>query len=158
MTEEKSTESVKEKATDLVKSVWLAGLGAYGKTLDSAQGQIDTLAGKVKDVESKTGKNFTEFFDNLIVKGKSLEESSQGKFSEAKEKASVNYEEMMSQLKSGVKNMGSLPLVKLGKSASSDQLKDISTKLDEILEQVSTTAKPKAKRTASAKKVSEPAE
>jgi hypothetical protein len=158
MSEEKSIESGKDKAAGLVKSVWLAGLGAYGKTLDSAQGQIDTISGKVKEVETKTGKNFTTFFEELVVKGKSLEEESQGKLSEAKEKASVNYEELLTQLKSGVKSIGSFPLAKMTKSGSSEQLKDISTKLDEILEQVNKSAKPKAKRAASAQKVSEPAE
>ncbi len=155
MTEEKTKESVdfKEvagKATGLAKNIWLAGLGAYAKAADGAQVQYDTLTGKVKDAEQKAEKTTATFFEDLVSKGKIVEETSQVKLSEVKEKATVSLEDRLSQVKANLKNM---PKLAVGSSKTA-QLADISEKLDTILASVTVAPVVSAPKKAAVKKTS----
>ncbi len=38
-----TTKNVSDKASEIAKNIWLAGLGAYGKTFDEAQGRLERL-------------------------------------------------------------------------------------------------------------------
>ncbi len=159
MAEENAKESVDlkdmaGKASELAKNIWLAGLGAYAKAADGAQEQYGVLTGKVKDVEQKAEKSTANFFEDLVTKGKKIEEVSQVKFTEVKEKASVSLEERLAQVKS---NISSMP--KLSPSAKAAQLDEISEKLDAILTSMSSEAATTKKKTAkkSAAKVAEEA-
>ncbi len=58
---------VAEKASEVAKRIWLAGLGAYGIALDEAVDQY----GKVSD---KVSKETSKIFDELVEKGKLLED------------------------------------------------------------------------------------
>lgn len=135
-----------EKTSDLAKNIWLAGLGAYAKAMDGAQDQYGILTGKVKEAEEKAEKTTVTLFEDLVSKGKKIEETSQVKFTEAKEKATTSLEERLTQVKS---NISGLPKLATGKK--SEQLDEISEKLDTILAAISKDAAP-AKKT-SAKKV-----
>jgi poly(hydroxyalkanoate) granule-associated protein len=56
-------ESIKERvssAEDFAKKIWLAGLGAYGKSYDDIQERIDSL-------------NVSRLFNDLVKKGEQLE-------------------------------------------------------------------------------------
>jgi len=39
MSDEKS--KVSDKASEIAKNIWLAGVGAYGKAVDEAQGRLE---------------------------------------------------------------------------------------------------------------------
>lgn len=67
---------VSEKAGELAKKIWLAGLGAYGKAYDEAKVQVDHLGG-----------NGTKFFDELVAKGRKLDTETQKTVKQVKSKA-----------------------------------------------------------------------
>jgi hypothetical protein len=129
MADTKEIKEMAEKASDLAKNIWLAGLGAYGKALDEAHGQYEKVSEKVN-------KESTRLFDELVAKGKKLEGETQVKFNEVKEKSSATLEERLAQVKDSM-NFTS-------KNADvASQLEELSSKLDLVLEALGakTTAK-----------------
>ena len=56
MSDDKS--NVSDKASEIAKNIWLAGLGAYGKAFDEAQDRID-----------KASKEPPRLFKDLVAKG-----------------------------------------------------------------------------------------
>jgi hypothetical protein len=143
MAEEKTKEikEMAEKASDLAKNIWLAGLGAYGKAFDEAQGTYQKVTDKVKQAQEST-----KMFDDLVEKGKELEGETQGQLQEVKEKANVNLEERLSKVKE------SLTFNFKKSSDSDDLLGEISTKLDLVLSALETKeTKAPAKKTATRK-------
>lgn len=49
--------------TDIARRIWLAGVGAYGRAFETAQGQFDKLAGTA-----------SEAFEQLVARGEALED------------------------------------------------------------------------------------
>lgn len=140
MSEEKTAE-IKDKATDLAKNIWLAGLGAYGRAIDEAQGTYQKVSEKVKVAQEST-----KLFDDLVEKGKTLEGSTQEKILEVKEKANVNLEERIAKVKDSLSFNFKKP------KASDELLEEISQKLDLVLAAVEKpAAKAPAKRAAAKK-------
>lgn len=76
-TETKDEKSSIDRAGDLAKNVWLAGLGAYGKAFDEA-----------KDAYEKASKETPKLFDELVKKGEELEAETLDVINETKEKVS----------------------------------------------------------------------
>jgi len=145
MADTKEIKEMAEKASDLAKNIWLAGLGAYGKALDEAQGQYEKVSEKVN-------KESTRLFDELVAKGKKLEGETSHKLHEVKEKSTATLEERLSQVK------GSLTFT----SKSTDlatQIEELSSKLDLVLEALGAKAapakKPAVKKAASSAKAAE---
>jgi polyhydroxyalkanoate synthesis regulator phasin len=60
-----------EKASELARNIWLAGLGAYGKAWDQAQDRFH-----------QTEKDTAKLFEDLVSKGQKLEEETQKKVQE----------------------------------------------------------------------------
>jgi predicted nucleic acid-binding Zn-ribbon protein len=134
---------VGDKAGDLAKSIWLAGLGAYGKAFDEAQGRYE-----------KVSKETSRMFDELVVKGKKLEDDTSGKLHDAKEKSTSTLDERITKVRQ------SLGFGEFSKDAKIDDLsakvEELSHKLDQVLKAVGETEqKPKAARSRSASKSSE---
>ncbi|WP_100642850.1 phasin-related domain-containing protein [Alteromonas facilis] len=66
------TDQIKAKfneAEEFARKIWLAGLGAYGKSIDEAQGRYEQLSTDAQKV-----------FEDLVVKGEALETNAKGKF------------------------------------------------------------------------------
>ncbi len=152
--ERKMSESIEikemaEKASELAKNIWLAGLGAYGKAIDEAQGQYEKVSGKVtekvEDVKSSTTEESTKLFDELVAKGKKLEDETTEKLSEVKEKTSNNLEDRLAQVKS------SLTFASRNDGNVEAQLDDLSKKLDLVIEALGakSTTKKTVKKSAS---------
>lgn len=57
------------EAEEFARKIWLAGLGAYGKSIDEAQGRYEQLSADTQKV-----------FEDLVVKGEALESDAKGKF------------------------------------------------------------------------------
>ena len=142
-----------EKASEIARNIWLAGLGAYGKALDEAQDQYGKVTGKVNEqvekVKTQTSEDTTRLFDELVAKGKKLEGDTQERLSEVKDKASSNLEERLAQVKSGLSFT----------SKSSDleaKIDAISQKLDLLVDSMGSKPAPKkaTKKAASTKKAS----
>jgi len=77
-----------ESGETVARKIWLAGLGAYGKSVEDAHDQID-----------KASQEASKFFHDLVSKGQSIEDHSRealkeriseakGRFSEARERIS----------------------------------------------------------------------
>ena len=136
MPESKDIKELADKASETAKNIWLAGLGAYGKALDEAQDQFDKVTDKVN-------KESTRLFDELVAKGKKLESETSEKLTEAKEKSSANLEDRLTQVKES--------LTFTSKAAQqSDQLDEVSKKLDLIIEALGAKKAPAKKKTAKA--------
>jgi polyhydroxyalkanoate synthesis regulator phasin len=122
-----------EKAGELAKNIWLAGLGAYGKAVDETQGQYEKTSEKVNQESSR-------LFDELVAKGKEIEGETQTKCAEFKEKSSASLEERLAQVKAnlsfGTKN-----------TELAAKVDELSEKLDLIIDSLK---KPAAKKAAAA--------
>jgi len=107
-------EAIKSKvgdAEEFARKIWLAGLGAYGKSIDEVQSNYEKMNAEA-----------TKLFDELVVKGESLETEAKGKF---KEKA--NIEERVADVR---KKLG------LDKQSDEDKIAELSAKIDALTEVV----------------------
>lgn len=65
-------DSIKEKVTqaeEFARKIWLAGLGAYGKSFDEVTGRVENLNGEAAKV-----------FEELVAKGEKIEAGAKDKF------------------------------------------------------------------------------
>ena len=112
-------EAIKEKfdvAEDTARKIWLAGLGAYGKSVDTVQGQYE-----------KINTDSNRIFNDLVAKGEALEQETKTKI---KEKTAVDQRISDVRQKLG-----------LDKSAQDTKLEDLSKKIDDLTEIVAKLAK-----------------
>ena len=65
MSNEKS--KVTDKASEIAKNIWLAGVGAYGKAVEDAQGRLE-----------KVGMEPPKLFRELVKAGSALEDDARG--------------------------------------------------------------------------------
>ena len=112
-------EMIKEKfdvAEDVARKIWLAGLGAYGKSVDGVQGQYE-----------KVNADSNRIFNELVAKGEVLEGEAKTKI---KEKTAVD--QRISDVR---KKLG------LDKSEESDKINELSKKIDDLTDIVAKLAK-----------------
>jgi len=112
-------EVIKEKfdvAEDTARKIWLAGLGAYGKSIDSVQGQYE-----------KINADGNRIFNELVAKGEALETETKEKI---KEKTAVDQRIADVRQKLG-----------LDKSAQENKLDELNKKIDDLTEIVAKLAK-----------------
>ena len=69
MTKIDTIKSKVNEAEEFGRKIWLAGLGAYGKSFDEAQGRYEKIS-----VEA------SKMFDELVIKGSKLETDAKDKF------------------------------------------------------------------------------
>jgi hypothetical protein len=121
-----------DKASEVAKSIWLAGLGAYGKAFDEAVNQY-----------GKVSKETSKMFDDLVEVGRKLDSESHAKLTKAKSKTTATIEERINKVRGSV-NLGALSIG--GDSAKIEELNSkidvLSEKLDALLDGM--PAKPKA--------------
>ena len=94
-------------AEEFARKIWLAGLGAYGKSFDGVQGQYEKLNASA-----------SELFDELVTKGEALEGSAKGKFKET-----TNIETRVAEVRS---KLG------LDKQSNEDKIAELSAKIDAL--------------------------
>ncbi|HRF87356.1 MAG TPA: phasin family protein [Pseudomonadales bacterium] len=126
--------NIADKASEVAKSIWLAGLGAYGKAFDEAVTQY----GKVSKETSKV-------FDDLVELGRKLDSESQAKLSNAKNKTTATIEDRINKVRSSV-NMSSLNFAGADNAKIDEvnaKVDALSDKLDALLDSMA-VAKPKA--------------
>jgi hypothetical protein len=125
-----------DKASEVAKNIWLAGLGAYGKAFDEAVNQY----GKVSKETSKV-------FDDLVELGRKLDSESHAKLSKAKNKTAATIEERINKVRSSV-NLGSLNLAGTDNSKIEElnaKVDTLSDKLDALLDSMAVKKTPAAK-------------
>ena len=130
----KSLKEVSSQASEVAKSIWLAGLGAYGRVYDEAH-----------DVYEKASKDTPRLFKELVDKGNKLESQAREKLGEASSIGkTVSIEERISKMRA---SLG------FGHTASADDLKRLEKKLDTLSKKVDALTKTgKAPAKAPAKK------
>lgn len=112
-------ETIKETfdvAEENARKIWLAGLGAYGKSIDTVQGQYEKL-----------NADGNRIFNQLVAKGEALENETKAKI---KEKTAVDQRIADVRQKLG-----------LDKSAQENKLDDLNKKIDDLTEIVAKLAK-----------------
>lgn len=131
-----------EKAGEIAKKIWLAGLGAYGKAFDGASEQID----KINEHYEKMTKDTSQVFEELVAKGKKLDSENHDKLSEVKSKTSSTIEDRINKVRSSL-HFGT------GSSADLAQLNDkvdaLTAKVDALLDAMGEGKKAATKTRAS---------
>ncbi|MFT5163216.1 MAG: putative nucleic acid-binding Zn-ribbon protein [Alteromonadaceae bacterium] len=110
---------IKEKfdvAEDAARKIWLAGLGAYGKSIDSVQGQVE-----------KVNADSNRVFNELVAKGEELEGQAKDKI---KEKTAVDQRVADVRKKLG-----------LDKTEDTNKIEALSQKIDDLTDIVAKLAK-----------------
>lgn len=136
MSDDKS--NVNDKASEIAKNIWLAGLGAYGKAFDEAQDRLD-----------KASKEPTRLFRELVRKGEALEDEVKDSLANIRKARTSSVEERISRVRENFS---------LALPARGDQMAEISRKLDELTAKVDALsaslapAKAPARKKAPAKK------
>jgi polyhydroxyalkanoate synthesis regulator phasin len=123
-------DKIKETATtaeEMVRKIWLAGLGAYGKGYEEVKGRIESLS---------TDSN--KLFDELVVKGEKLEVEGKDKVKQVKDDVLAKTE-----IESRIETVRS----KFGFAKADDnndtKIEDLSSKIDALTAAVAKLATTK---------------
>ncbi|MFQ3199756.1 MAG: hypothetical protein ACI9SK_000464 [Zhongshania sp.] len=131
---------VTNQASELAKSIWLAGLGAYGRAYDEAHDRYE-----------KASKETPRLFTDLVDKGSRLENQAREKLGEVTSIGkTVSIEERISKMRA---SLG------FGHSASADDIQRLEKKLDALSKKVdglSKATKPVAVKAPAAAKIAAP--
>lgn len=145
-----------DKASDLARQIWLAGVGAYGQAVDETQQEVTRRVAQVSQDTSK-------FFEELVSRGSDLEKNmgALGKIS-ADVRAeglrrgadmSLSLEDRLSRMRDmlGLAPSGSGFEEKVDKLTA--DVAALNAKLDQVLEQLNDpVSKPPARKAAAKKK------
>jgi len=130
---------VSERASEMAKMIWQAGLGAYGKALDDVVDQVD-----------KVSKETSKFFDELVEKGKALEDQTQKRISGVRRKSTMSMDERIAKMRQSL-GFDSSRDIKL--DALLDKLNRIAKRLDVLIGTLSRAGATPAPKRKAAKKV-----
>lgn len=117
-------DAVKEKVTqteELARKIWLAGLGAYGKGFDEAQGQYEKLSTEA-----------SKLFKELVEKGEKLENDAKEKIETEKTNVKNNVDTRVAEVRA---KLG------LDSTESEQKIEELSAKIDALTEAVAKLAK-----------------
>jgi outer membrane murein-binding lipoprotein Lpp len=111
-----------DKASDVAKNIWLAGLGAYGKAYDDAISRVE-----------QAGKDVPKLFEDLVKKGAHIEADSSAPTENPLEKARTDIEERIAKMR---ENLG------FGKIAGGgEELSKLEAKVDALTKKVASLSK-----------------
>jgi predicted nucleic acid-binding Zn-ribbon protein len=137
-----------DKASDVAKNIWLAGLGAYGKAYDDAVSRVE-----------QAGKDVPKLFEDLVKKGAHIEADSPPAENPL-EKARTDIEERIAKMR---ENLGFGKVINASDDISqlTAKVDALTTKVDSLSKELSrlkkaptkakTSAKPKSKAKAKPK-------
>ena len=112
--------NVSDKASEIAKNIWLAGLGAYGKAFSEAQNRLD-----------KAAKEPPRLFKDLVKKGSRLEDEVRDSLSNIRKSHASSVEERINKVRESF-NMNMV--------ARGADLEQIHTKLDALSAKVDALA------------------
>lgn len=116
-----------EKNSDIARSIWLAGLGAYGRALDEA-------VNRYEQASTKVSKDTSKLFKELVQRGLELESSTRRKVSDSDLiKTTTTIEERLKKMRA---NLG------FGLTGGNQDLDRIERKLDILTEKVDLLLNP----------------
>ena len=129
---------VSDKASEIAKNIWLAGLGAYGKAFDDAQGRLD-----------KATREPPRLFKELVEKGSQIEDEVRDSLSNIRKTSADSVEERISKVRESFK----VNLTRGQELAEVHQkLDELSAKVDALTEALAKNTKPAAKKKTARKK------
>lgn len=131
-------DTVTDKAGEIAKNIWLAGVGAYGKAVDEAQGRLE-----------KAGVESPKLFRELVKAGAALEDEARDAI-EAGHAARNSVEERISRVRENF----NLQRPARGEDllALHEKIDRLSNRLDALTEALSASGAVKAKRKPTARK------
>lgn len=129
---------VTDKASEIAKNIWLAGVGAYGRAVDEAQGRLE-----------KAGVEPPKLFKELVKAGAALEEEARDAI-EAGQAARNSVEERISRVRDNF-NM-QRPARGEDLLALHEKIDRLSNRLDALTEALSASGVVKPPRKAPARK------
>jgi ABC-type transporter Mla subunit MlaD len=106
-------------AEEFARKIWLAGLGAYGKSVDEAQGRYE-----------KISTDANKFFEELVAKGENLESDAKGKIKQTTSDVEARVADVR-------KKLG------LDADSSDQKIEELSAKVDALTEAVAKLAAAK---------------
>mmetsp|Transcript_15466 Transcript_15466/g.23031 ORF Transcript_15466/g.23031 Transcript_15466/m.23031 type:complete len:118 (-) Transcript_15466:96-449(-) len=115
MTKLDSIKGKVNEAEEFARKIWLAGLGAYGKSYDEAQGRYEKLSAEA-----------SKMFDELVVKGAKIETEAKDKF-QVKDKVEARVAEVRQKL--GLNNQ-----------SDDEKVAELSAKIDALTDAVAKLA------------------
>jgi hypothetical protein len=129
MSDEKT--KVSDKASEIAKNIWLAGLGAYGKAVDDAQDRID-----------KAAKEPPRLFRELVEKGSKIEDEVRDSLSNIRKSGTETVEERISRVRETLNfNLtGSQELIEVNR-----KLDALTAKVDALAGALAAGASPRRK-------------
>jgi hypothetical protein len=133
---ERAGDRVTDKAGEIAKNIWLAGVGAYGRAVDEAQGRLE-----------KAGVEPPKLFRDLVKAGAALEEEAREAI-EAGQAARLSVEDRINRVRDNF-NM-QLPARGEDLLALHEKIDRLSNRVDELTEALAASAparKPAAKKT-----------
>lgn len=116
MTNAEKLKTKLNEAEDFARKIWLAGLGAYGKSIDEAQGRYEKLSADAN-----------KLFTDLVSKGETLEADAKSKFKSTSE----GVEERVAEVR---KKLG------LDADSSEERIQELSDKIDALTDAVAKLA------------------
>ena len=136
MADDKS--KVTDKAGEIAKNIWLAGVGAYGKAVDEAQGRME-----------KAGVEPPKLFRELVKAGPALEEEARGAL-EAGAAARNTVEDRIQRVRDNFNRQR--PLRGEDLMALHDKIDRLSDRLEALTEALGSGAAARAPRKSATKK------
>ncbi len=131
MARSRKSSKVEESSETVARKIWLAGLGAYGKSVEDAQGQLD-----------KASQDASRKFSELVNKGQSIEDQSREalreRISEAKGRLSGARDRLTEAAGSNTRSVEEM-IVRVREKMGLDE--PVQDKLDALSKQVSALAK-----------------
>ena len=119
MSDDKS--NVSDKASEIARNIWLAGLGAYGKAFDDAQNRID-----------RATKEPPRLFKDLVAKGARLEDEVRDSLANIRQSGTSSVEERINRVRESFN---------FNIKGGNDELVEINAKLDKLTRKVDALAK-----------------
>ena len=110
-----------DKNTDIARSIWLAGIGAYGKALDEA-------VNRYEQASTKVSKDTPKLFKELVKRGLELESNTRRKVNNSEiVRTTSSIEERIRKMRT---NLG------LGIAANGQDIERLEQKIDALAEKL----------------------
>ena len=121
MSDSKDKKKTQAKPDDFGRKIWLAGLGAYGQSIDNMQSSVEKVNNETR-----------EFFEKLVARGEELESTTRKTISETREKTNSRLKAQSELIASKAEKIQSLTR----ESLSLDKLKPENLGLDHLTENI----------------------
>ena len=121
---------VSDKASEIAKNIWLAGLGAYGKAVDDAQDRLERVT-----------RQPPRLFRDLVKKGEALEEEVRESLSNARDASRESVEERIRRVRENFRFSAETHGEDL--AAIHDKLDALTKKVNALTKKVDALAAPK---------------